>query len=117
MSLQADVPDVVPWISSAAVVVVPLQYGSGVQNKVIEAMAAGRWSPRGLAQRAWMWCLEQHVVIADGVDHFAAACRGGLLADPALGQAIGGQAREQARSYRYERLALDVKELVNGKDQ
>jgi glycosyltransferase involved in cell wall biosynthesis len=33
------VPDVRPWLERAAVAAVPMRYGSGVQNKVLEAMA------------------------------------------------------------------------------
>jgi glycosyltransferase involved in cell wall biosynthesis len=33
------VPDVRPWLERAALAAVPMRYGSGVQNKVLEAMA------------------------------------------------------------------------------
>jgi hypothetical protein len=33
------VPDVRPWLERAAVAAVPMRQGSGVQNKVLEAMA------------------------------------------------------------------------------
>src|SRR5262249_19599568 len=36
------VPDVRPWMQTAAVVVVPLRVGGGTRLKILEAMATGR---------------------------------------------------------------------------
>jgi len=52
VTLHADVPDVRPYLSRAAVIVVPTQLGGGVKNKVLEACAMRRpvvASPRALA--------------------------------------------------------------------
>lgn len=52
VTLHADVPDVRPYLSRAAVVVVPTRLGGGVKNKVLEACAMRRpvvASPRALA--------------------------------------------------------------------
>ena len=40
--MTGRVPDVRPWLLSAAVVVAPLRIARGVQNKVLEAMAMAR---------------------------------------------------------------------------
>jgi glycosyltransferase involved in cell wall biosynthesis len=39
--LAGSVPDVRPYLRDAQVCVVPLRYGRGVKNKVLEAMAMG----------------------------------------------------------------------------
>lgn len=52
VTVHADVPDVRPYLSRAAVVVVPTRLGGGVKNKVLEACAMRRpvvASPRALA--------------------------------------------------------------------
>jgi len=40
--VPGTVPDVRPWLNSAAVAVAPLRIARGVQNKVLEALAMGR---------------------------------------------------------------------------
>ncbi len=42
VDVQADVPDVLPYLDRACVVVVPLSSGGGMRVKVIEAVAAGK---------------------------------------------------------------------------
>ena len=42
VEVVGTVPDVRPWLSRAAVAVVPLRIARGVQNKVLEALAMGR---------------------------------------------------------------------------
>jgi glycosyltransferase involved in cell wall biosynthesis len=52
VTVHADVPDVRPYLSQAAIVVVPTHLGGGVKNKVLEACAMRRAvvaSPRALA--------------------------------------------------------------------
>jgi sugar transferase (PEP-CTERM/EpsH1 system associated) len=42
VSVHANVPDVRPWLEQAHVAIAPLLVARGLQNKVLEAMAAGR---------------------------------------------------------------------------
>ncbi len=52
VEVVGQVPDVRPHVAGAAMVVVPLRLGRGVQNKVLEALAMGKAvvaSPRALA--------------------------------------------------------------------
>jgi glycosyltransferase involved in cell wall biosynthesis len=42
VDLRADVPDLTGVLAEAAVVICPVIYGSGVQNKVLDAVGAGR---------------------------------------------------------------------------
>ena len=41
VTIHADVPDLRPLVGDATVAVIPLRYGSGVKNKVLEAVALG----------------------------------------------------------------------------
>jgi glycosyltransferase involved in cell wall biosynthesis len=40
--VTGEVPDVRPYLASAAVVVVPLRFGSGARNKIVEAWSLGK---------------------------------------------------------------------------
>lgn len=51
IDVTGRVPDVVPWLNAAALVVVPLRVGGGMRVKVVEALAHGKTvvaSPRAL---------------------------------------------------------------------
>lgn len=41
VTVTGTVPDIRPYLQRAAVAVSPIQYGAGIQNKVLEAMACG----------------------------------------------------------------------------
>jgi polysaccharide biosynthesis protein PslH len=41
IEVTGTVPDVRPYLQKASVAVAPIQYGAGIQNKVLEAMACG----------------------------------------------------------------------------
>ena len=93
VELVGEVPDVRPWLARAAVVVAPLRVGRGVQNKVLEAMAAGRAvvaSPQAFA--GIDATPGEHLIVADGWRAEAEAVAA-LLADPARAAAIGRAAR------------------------
>lgn len=112
VSVHADVPDVLPWLQRAAVVVVPLRYGSGVQTKVIEAMAAGRpVVTTGVAAEGLDVVAGEHLLIAGDAEAFACACVD-LLLSPPRSAALGQRAREAAREYTEGRLADDVAGLL-----
>jgi glycosyltransferase involved in cell wall biosynthesis len=42
VTVVGEVPDIRPHLARAAVVVAPIEFGGGVRNKVLEALAAGR---------------------------------------------------------------------------
>lgn len=94
VELVGEVPDVRPYLRDATVVVVPLQIARGVQNKVLEALAAGKptvVSPQALegidAQP------NQHLMLAlapaEWVEHIAT-----LFDSPSLRAAMGRSARK-----------------------
>jgi glycosyltransferase involved in cell wall biosynthesis len=72
--IAGSVPDVRPYLADAAICVVPLRFGRGVKNKVLEAMAMGvpvvasRVAADGLDVRDG-----EHVLIADTATDIAAA--------------------------------------------
>lgn len=94
IEIFANVPDVLPHYEAAAVAIAPLHSAMGVQNKVIEAMAAGLpvvcTSPvsRGLSDG-------HPAVVADERETFISACRT-LLADEARREELGKRGRDYA---------------------
>jgi glycosyltransferase involved in cell wall biosynthesis len=91
------VPDMAAALGAAQVALAPMQSGSGIQNKILEAMACGRpvvttsvglgpiAAPRGGA-----------LLVADTADAFAEACIA-LLRDPRRAQAMGARAAAYVR--------------------
>jgi len=89
VEVTGAVPDVRPYLHSAAVVVAPLQIARGIQNKVLEAMAAARpvvATPQALDGIDAK--IGSDVLVAEGRDAFADAVMAVLGGDtPAsLGQ-------------------------------
>jgi sugar transferase (PEP-CTERM/EpsH1 system associated) len=103
VSVAGDVPAMAPELAAGTVAVIPLRAGSGLQNKVLEAMAVGTpvvATPRaiaGLAVRPG-----EHLLVADDAAGLAAATLV-LLADPARARALARAARALVeRAYRWE---------------
>jgi glycosyltransferase involved in cell wall biosynthesis len=87
------VPEVAPYVESAAVVVAPLSLGAGVRIKVLDALARGKAlvaTPKaieGLEVRDG-----EHLLVRDTDADFADAVVS-LLDDPSLRQRLGAAAR------------------------
>jgi len=115
VEIFANAPDMLPHYQESEVAIAPLQSASGVQNKVIEAMAAGLpvvcTSPvsRGLSDG-------HPAVVADDRDGFIDACRA-LTSDAARREDLGAKGREYARrSHNWNTSANDLYNvLVNVK--
>jgi glycosyltransferase involved in cell wall biosynthesis len=92
--VTGEVPDVRPWLTSSRVFVAPMTTGTGVKNKVLEAMACGcptvltSLAAQGLSCQAG-----RDVVVRDGIDAFAAAVRD-LLSEPRAAARLGRAARD-----------------------
>ena len=97
------VPDVRPYVFHATAAVAPMRIARGIQNKVLEAMALAR--PVIVTSGALEGidaAPEEDIILADDTAAFAAAALR-LIADPALGTAIGAAARQRVlRSYDWD---------------
>jgi sugar transferase (PEP-CTERM/EpsH1 system associated) len=111
--VTGEVPDVRPWLAAADVVAAPLRVARGIQNKVLEAMAAGR---PVVASPAAFEGIEAEpggdLIVADGAEAQALAIRD-LLADPARASALGAAARRRMEeAYRWDARLAPLASLV-----
>jgi glycosyltransferase involved in cell wall biosynthesis len=93
VSVHGFVPSMSAALAAASVAIAPMQSGSGIQNKVLEAMASGLpvvATTKGLGSiRAEAG---RELLVADGPGEFAQAVVG-VLRDPARASALGAAAR------------------------
>ena len=109
VALAAEVPTMAPEIAGATVAVVPVRAGSGMQNKVLEAMAVGTpvvTTPRAAA------ALDaepgEHLLVAEDAAGLASAALD-LLRDARRARAMARAARALVeRRYRWEDSAAAV---------
>jgi glycosyltransferase involved in cell wall biosynthesis len=74
MELEADVPDVRPYLYRARATVVPLRVGSGTRLKALESMAAGRPVIGTSIGLAGLGIHDgEHALVADAAGTFAQA--------------------------------------------
>ncbi|MCC6300278.1 MAG: glycosyltransferase [Anaerolineales bacterium] len=99
VSVTGTVDDLRPYLWKASVAVVPLVYGSGIQNKILEAMAAGtpvvstsRTLPALQAKPG------KDLLIADYPDDFAAQILR-LLNEPDLHRAIRSSGKQYVEEF------------------
>jgi glycosyltransferase involved in cell wall biosynthesis len=75
VTVAGEVPDVRPYLESAAVVVAPLRFGGGMRVKVAEALAAGKAvvaSP--IAVAGLEVTSGEHLMVAETDDEIVEAC-------------------------------------------
>ncbi|HEX6020893.1 MAG TPA: glycosyltransferase [Solirubrobacter sp.] len=94
----ANVPDLRPYLWSAAAYACPMESGTGIKNKLLEAMAAG--VPAVATPLAMQGIRTEHVFVADSDEAFAAALVH-TLRDP-------GARAELARAYVHENHSWDA---------
>jgi glycosyltransferase involved in cell wall biosynthesis len=93
ITVTGAVADVRPYLAQAAVVLAPMVSGSGIKNKILEALAMGRpvvatpLGAEGVAAEPG-----SDLVIAEGPEAFARAVLD-LLADPRRAAAMAGRGR------------------------
>ncbi|HEU5227209.1 MAG TPA: glycosyltransferase, partial [Ktedonobacteraceae bacterium] len=120
--LQADpritvtgfVPDIRPYLSRASVALAPLLVAAGIQNKVLEALAM---ETPVVATPGSCRCLrvqhEQHLLIAEGTQAYAAAILR-MLENPAFAQQLACTGREYVEQhYSWEAAASMLSQLYS----
>jgi glycosyltransferase involved in cell wall biosynthesis len=99
LDLRGRVDSMVPVLSAASVVVVPLQHGSGTRLKLLEAMAWGRPVVATTKAVEGIPVIDgTHVLVRDDPSDFAAAVSR-LWSDPGAAAAMGERARAFAADY------------------
>ncbi len=109
VSLAASVPAMAPEVAAATIAVIPMRAGSGLQNKVLEAMASGTpvVTTPGVAA-ALDARAGEHLLVAASTDDLAEATLA-LLRDPARARAMAAAARRLVeRRYRWDDSARRV---------
>lgn len=87
------VPNVTEYLHRFGVVVAPLRIARGIQNKVLESMAAGRPVVATRAAAEGIQAMDgESILLADDAEQLAAQVNR-VLRDPMLGAALGQRAR------------------------
>ena len=110
----ADVPDLATYLADSRVAIAPMDSGSGVPMKVLEAMAAGLpavvhpWAADGLVGE-----VGDAVVVASKADDWVAVLEP-LLRDPEVAHDLGRRGHEVwQRLYHPERVAEQIRAVVS----
>jgi sugar transferase (PEP-CTERM/EpsH1 system associated) len=99
ISVTGTVPDVRPYLESAAVVVVPLRVGGGTRIKIYEAMGMERAVVSTTIGAEGLDVTDgEHIVLADDADAFADAVIA-LLESPERAAQIGQSAAAHVRAH------------------
>jgi glycosyltransferase involved in cell wall biosynthesis len=99
VTLTGQVPDIRPYISRAALYVVPLRIGGGTRLKVLEAMATGKAVlSTSLGCEGLDVTPSRDIVIADAPEDFALRAAE-LLGDGPTRKALGERARELVENH------------------
>jgi len=113
VTVTGFVEDPREYLNMADVVVAPMRYGAGLQNKVLEAMALGRpvvTSP--LAKEGIEAIDGPHVIVADGDKPFADAVQE-LLGDVEYRRELGIKARRLIeQKYTWDRIGKVLRKRV-----
>jgi polysaccharide biosynthesis protein PslH len=96
--VTGSVPDVRPYLASAAVFIVPLRVGGGTRLKIFEGMAMGLPTVSTTIGAEGLQLVDgEHLQLADTADTFAAACTA-LLADTAAATALATRGQSYVRT-------------------
>jgi sugar transferase (PEP-CTERM/EpsH1 system associated) len=112
IEVLGKVPDVAACLHRATISVAPMHTGSGIQNKVLEAMSTG--TPvvaTSTANRGVRAIPERDLLVADSAADFAAAVSR-LLGDPQLRDSLAEQGRRYVQQeFRWEQHGARLVEL------
>jgi sugar transferase (PEP-CTERM/EpsH1 system associated) len=107
VTVLGTVPDVRPFVASAAAAVIPLRLARGIQNKVLEALALARpvvAAPPALAALGTV--PGEHLLRAETRAEWVAACSS-LLTDHARGHELGAAGRRYVEVHHRWETCLD----------
>jgi glycosyltransferase involved in cell wall biosynthesis len=99
IEVVGEVPDMRPWLSRAGVYACPMQSGTGIKNKLLEAMANGlpcvatRLALQGLSATSG-----EHVLVGDHETELAGHL-GRVIQDRGLAERIGAAGRAFVRAH------------------
>lgn len=112
VTVTGAVPRLQPLLASARVMLAPLRFSSGIQNKVLEAMAAGLPVVTTTNVAEGLPDSRGLVRAADDADGLARETLA-LLAEPAQAEAMAERARTFARAhFSWDALALELERVV-----
>jgi sugar transferase (PEP-CTERM/EpsH1 system associated) len=115
VTVTGTVPDIRPYLQRATAAVVPMVYGAGIQNKVLESMACGTpvvATPKAIA--AIPAAPNREILVAEKPDEFARKVIY-LLENPAAAASIGKAGREFIlQNYHWDRIADVLEEVYYG---
>jgi glycosyltransferase involved in cell wall biosynthesis len=98
IKVTGEVPDVRPWLTGSRVYACPMLTGTGIKNKLLEAMACGMACvATPLALSGMTAVPDRDLLVAEGEDALAAAIAR-LLADAQLSERLGRAARDYVRA-------------------
>lgn len=106
------VPDIVPYLQSCTLAVAPILYGTGIQNKVIEAMACG--APiiaTSQAISALKLEVDKDLLVADDSYSFARAILQ-LIDDPVLRRQLSARGRLYVQKHHNWEKIIQEYELI-----
>jgi glycosyltransferase involved in cell wall biosynthesis len=101
ITITGTVEDIRPYLWTATVAVVPLIYGAGIQNKILEAMAVG--TPVVTTTKALSSLRltpDKDILVADTADGFSSKVLN-LLENPALQRSVGDAGLHYVRKHHH----------------
>jgi glycosyltransferase involved in cell wall biosynthesis len=113
VEVTGAVPDMAPWLDAADVVAVPMRWGSGTRIKILEAFAHGIPVVSSTIGAEGLDAVDgTHLLLAEGADAFADACRR-LLSDASLRLQLATAARSlYLDRYRWEPIRAEIGALA-----
>jgi glycosyltransferase involved in cell wall biosynthesis len=99
INVTGTVPDLRPYMAQASVAVLPIRYGVGIQNKLLEAMAMGTPVVTTSSATAALQIEPGRDLLVADTPQAMAEVVNTLLADDALRQRIGQEGRRYVQTY------------------
>ena len=114
VEVVADAPDLRPWLRSAAVFACAMESGTGIKNKLLEAMACGTAAVATSLAVQGMAARDGHeLLVADGDDAFATAVANVLLDADRRGRLGDAGRRYVERAHSWDAVARSYEALYD----